>query len=124
MKPQFRRIDGLKIRYADSGGSQEQVIVLTSPWPESVYAFAPVWPKLADNARLFAIDLPGFGASESRDEVPRLERRRQHTIDPHRHNTQDRLTPRDQGIGPARPGLNRLGFSPRAARRTRTSSSQ
>jgi pimeloyl-ACP methyl ester carboxylesterase len=69
MNPQFRRIDGLKIRFADSGGSQEQLIVLTSPWPESVYAFAPVWSKLAEHARLFAVDLPGFGASESRDDL-------------------------------------------------------
>ena len=41
--PQFRMIDGVKIRYADSGGSQEPTLLLTSPWPESVYAFAPMW---------------------------------------------------------------------------------
>jgi pimeloyl-ACP methyl ester carboxylesterase len=40
--------------------------VLTSPWPESVYAFAPMWASLAEHARLFAVDLPGFGASERR----------------------------------------------------------
>jgi pimeloyl-ACP methyl ester carboxylesterase len=45
------------------------VILLTSPWPESVYAFAPMWASLADNARLFAIDLPGFGASERREDL-------------------------------------------------------
>ena len=44
--PQFRMIDGVKIRYADSGGSQEPTILLTSPWPESVYAFAPMWTTL------------------------------------------------------------------------------
>jgi pimeloyl-ACP methyl ester carboxylesterase len=38
--------------------------VITSPWPESVYAFAPMWASLAEHARLFAVDLPGFGASE------------------------------------------------------------
>jgi hypothetical protein len=31
--------------------------VLTSPWPESVYAFAPIWASLAEHARLFAVDL-------------------------------------------------------------------
>jgi pimeloyl-ACP methyl ester carboxylesterase len=41
-------------------------VLLTSPWPESVYAFAPIWPTLAQHARLFAVDLPGFGASERR----------------------------------------------------------
>jgi pimeloyl-ACP methyl ester carboxylesterase len=34
-----------------------------------VYAFAPIWNTLAQHARLFAIDLPGFGASERRDDL-------------------------------------------------------
>src|SRR5262245_15757168 len=67
--PQFRTIDRLRIRYATSGSSQEPVILLTSPWPESVYAFAPIWATLAEHARLFAIDLPGFGASERRENL-------------------------------------------------------
>jgi pimeloyl-ACP methyl ester carboxylesterase len=44
-------------------------VLLTCPWPESVYAFAPMWTRLAEHARLFAIDLPGFGASERRDDL-------------------------------------------------------
>jgi pimeloyl-ACP methyl ester carboxylesterase len=66
---QFRTVDGVRIRYADSGGSREPTLLLTSPWPESVYAFAPLWASLAEHARLFAVDLPGFGASERRDEL-------------------------------------------------------
>ena len=66
---QFRAVDGVRIRYADSGGSHEPTILLTSPWPESVYAFARMWETLAEHARLFAIDLPGFGASERRDDL-------------------------------------------------------
>ena len=69
IEPQFRTVDGLRIRYADGGDSQEPVMLLTSPWPESVYAFAPIWTSLADHARLFAIDLPGFGASERREDL-------------------------------------------------------
>lgn len=69
IKPQFRKIDGVKIRYADSGGSQEPTVLLTSPWPESLYAFAPIWATLSERARLFAIDLPGFGASERREDL-------------------------------------------------------
>ena len=42
---------------------------LPSPWPESVYAFAPIWASLAGHARLFAVDLPGFGASERREDL-------------------------------------------------------
>jgi len=71
MTPQvrFRTVDGVRIRYADSGGSQEPAVVLTSPWPESVYAFAPMWASLSGHARLFAVDLPGFGASERREDL-------------------------------------------------------
>jgi pimeloyl-ACP methyl ester carboxylesterase len=69
MEPLFRSIDGLRIRYADSGGTQESTVLLTSPWPESLYAFAPIWASLAKHARLLAIDLPGFGASERRQDL-------------------------------------------------------
>lgn len=65
----FRTVDGLRIRYADSDGSRQPTLLLTSPWPESVYAFAPMWASLAEHARLFAIDLPGFGASERREDL-------------------------------------------------------
>src|SRR5215467_1339375 len=65
----FRTVDGVRIRYADSGGSGEPTLLLTSPWPESLYAFAPMWATLADHARLFAVDLPGFGASERREDL-------------------------------------------------------
>ena len=66
---QFCTIDGLRIRYADSGGSHEQSILLTSPWPESLYCYARIWPALAEQARLFAVDLPGFGASGGRPDL-------------------------------------------------------
>jgi pimeloyl-ACP methyl ester carboxylesterase len=69
LRPQFRTVDGLRIRYADSGGPQESVLLLTSPWPESLYAFARMWATLSEHHRLFAIDLPGFGASERRDDL-------------------------------------------------------
>jgi pimeloyl-ACP methyl ester carboxylesterase len=65
----FRTVDEVRIRYADTGGSEELAVLLTSPWPESLFAFAPIWNMLAQYARLFAVDLPGFGASERRDEL-------------------------------------------------------
>jgi pimeloyl-ACP methyl ester carboxylesterase len=65
----FRTIDGVRIRYADSGNPDKPTVVLTSPWPESVYAFAPMWAMLSEQARLFAVDLPGFGASERRADL-------------------------------------------------------
>jgi pimeloyl-ACP methyl ester carboxylesterase len=69
IEPQFQTVDGLRIRYADSGGSQGPTLLLTSPWPESIFAFAPMWEALAEHARLFAVDLPGFGASERRADL-------------------------------------------------------
>ena len=69
IETRFRTVDGLKIRYADTAGDGEHTVLLTSPWPESIHAFAPMWPTLARHARLFAVDLPGFGASERRDDL-------------------------------------------------------
>ena len=69
IRPQQRTVDGVRIRFADSGGEREQTLLLTSPWPESIFAYARMWPTLAERARLFAIDLPGFGASERRAEL-------------------------------------------------------
>jgi pimeloyl-ACP methyl ester carboxylesterase len=69
MRIGFRSVDGVRIRYAEGTGQAEQSILLTSPWPESVYAFAPIWAALAEHARLFAVDLPGFGGSERRDDL-------------------------------------------------------
>ncbi len=65
----FRSVGGVRIRYVDSSGSPKPTVLLTSPWPESLFAFAPMWASLAEHTRLFAVDLPGFGASESREEL-------------------------------------------------------
>ena len=54
IKPQFRRIGGLKIRCADGGGSHRRTFLLTSPWPESLYAFAPIWSTCRGLADLSA----------------------------------------------------------------------
>ena len=69
IEPRFRTVGGVKIRYADSGGSHDSTLLLTSPWPESIYAFAPMWETLAERARLLAVDLPGFGASERKEDL-------------------------------------------------------
>jgi len=62
-------VDGLRIRYADSGTADGPVILCTSPWPESLFAFRRVWPSLARTGRLVAVDLPGFGHSQGRADV-------------------------------------------------------
>jgi pimeloyl-ACP methyl ester carboxylesterase len=64
----IRTIDRVRIGYADSGSSHKPAAVLPGLWPESVYAFAPIWASLAEHARLFAVDLPSFGASGRRED--------------------------------------------------------
>ncbi len=71
IQTQFRVIDGLSIRFAESARNaafQDEALLL-SPWPESLFAFEPTWSRLAEHARLVAIDLPGFGHSERRDSL-------------------------------------------------------
>jgi pimeloyl-ACP methyl ester carboxylesterase len=68
IRPQVRTIDGLAIRYAESEPRSEHALLL-SPWPESIYAYEATWGRLAEQAHLVAIDLPGFGQSERRDSL-------------------------------------------------------
>jgi pimeloyl-ACP methyl ester carboxylesterase len=63
--PQFRTIDGLSIRFAQSEQCDDHALLL-SPWPESLFAFEPSWERLAEHTHLVAIDLPGFGHSQRR----------------------------------------------------------
>jgi pimeloyl-ACP methyl ester carboxylesterase len=61
--PQSMTIDGLSIRFAEGGTGPQQAMLL-SPWPESIFAYEQLWPRLAQAAHIVAIDLPGFGGSE------------------------------------------------------------
>ena len=63
---EFRVIDGLSVRYAESG-DQTDTALLLNPWPESLLAFEPMWSRLAADTHLVAVDLPGFGHSQRRD---------------------------------------------------------
>ena len=66
----FRTVAGLRIRCAECGGGPAtESILMTSPWPESIFAFAPIWTFLAQRCRVVAVDLPGFGGSERRDDL-------------------------------------------------------
>src|SRR5258705_1976933 len=62
-------IDGLRIRLSRSGRVDWLPILFTSPWPESIYAFHRVLPYFVEARPVIAIDLPGFGLSESRPDV-------------------------------------------------------
>src|SRR3982074_691946 len=64
--PAIREAGGVKIRFAEAGRVGNETVVLTCPWPESLFAFRKVWDHLAERFHLVAIDLPGFGQSEGR----------------------------------------------------------
>jgi pimeloyl-ACP methyl ester carboxylesterase len=67
IQPRFHTIEGLAIRFAESErGEGRADALLLSPWPESLYAYEPIWSRLAATTHLVAIDLPGFGRSEGR----------------------------------------------------------
>jgi pimeloyl-ACP methyl ester carboxylesterase len=62
-------VDGVAVRCAKSTSDRDETLILTSPWPESVYAFESTWSVLSEHADLVAIDLPGFGGSKRRNEL-------------------------------------------------------
>ena len=59
-----RTIAGRTIRLAEAGPSDAPLVVLLSPFPESILSYAGSWNALTKKCRVLAIDLPGFGASE------------------------------------------------------------
>jgi pimeloyl-ACP methyl ester carboxylesterase len=66
IQTRFRVVDGLSIRFAGSEDRTDHALLL-SPWPESLFAFEPMWVRLAERTHLVAVDLPGFGRSQRRD---------------------------------------------------------
>ena len=69
MTTRQRKADGLTIRYAESELVGDETVLLLNPWPESLFAWETIWSRLTETARLIAIDLPGFGQSERRDDL-------------------------------------------------------
>jgi len=69
----FEVIDDLGIRYVASPVNRSdrdaETLLLLSPWPESLYAYTPIWSTLATERPVIAVDLPGFGRSEGRAEL-------------------------------------------------------
>ncbi len=65
INPEYRSVDGISVRYAESGPAERDALLL-NPWPETVFAFEQVWASLSADCHLVAVDLPGFGRSEGR----------------------------------------------------------
>jgi pimeloyl-ACP methyl ester carboxylesterase len=64
-----RKADGVEIRYAEWSAAAGPTLLLLSPWPESIYAWEQLLPRLTAAGHVVAIDLPGFGHSEGRTDL-------------------------------------------------------
>lgn len=62
-------VDGIKIRYARGRAKAGIPVLLTAPWPESLYSFHRLLPLLGEEHPYVAVDLPGYGLSGSRPDV-------------------------------------------------------
>jgi pimeloyl-ACP methyl ester carboxylesterase len=67
--PTVETVDGLAIRYATTQRGARDTVLLCSPWPESLFAFVPIWDALSRDFSLIAFDLPGFGQSDGRTDL-------------------------------------------------------
>jgi pimeloyl-ACP methyl ester carboxylesterase len=65
----FRVCDGVRVRFADTRADSDVTMLLLAPWPESLWAFRRIWNRLSAAGRVVAIDLPGFGHSDGRQEL-------------------------------------------------------
>ena len=54
-----RMLAGRQIRLAEAGPMDAPLVVLLSPFPESILSFAGSWETLTTNFHVIAIDLPG-----------------------------------------------------------------
>src|ERR1700728_360217 len=68
--------DGVQVFYREAGGVTAPVVLLLHGFPSSSFMFRELIPRLADDYRVIAPDLPGFGFTE----VP-SERQYSYTFD-------------------------------------------
>jgi len=100
IEPRYRTIDDVKIRYAYTRGAARVDAAVTSPWPESIYAFAPMWATLSQHAHLAsAYDLlsgmraEAFAERARRELLATGEKVRKRDV-----STQNDLTPQEEHI--------------------------
>src|SRR5262249_35828030 len=56
--------DGVRVFYRAAGNSDAPVVLLLHGFPASSFMFRELIPRLADQYRVIAPDLPGFGFTE------------------------------------------------------------
>jgi len=62
-------VDGLKIFYREAGATTAPALLLLQGFPTSSHMFRDLIPVLANDYRVVAPDLPGFGFSDTPDRV-------------------------------------------------------
>lgn len=65
----FRVCDGVRIRFADTKTKSDVTMLMLAPWPETLLAFRRIWHTVASVGRVVAIEMPGFGHSDGREEL-------------------------------------------------------
>ncbi len=100
---EIRTLAGRQIRLAEAGPANAPLVVLLSPFPESILSFAGSWEALTENFHVIAIDLPGFGASEGdrHDMSPKAQGDLLHAIVTDLDLTDFHLVGPDVGMGAA-----------------------
>src|SRR5215475_1660387 len=56
--------DGVRVFYREAGNAEAPVVLLLHGFPSSSFMFRELIPRLADEYRVIAPDLPGFGFTE------------------------------------------------------------
>jgi pimeloyl-ACP methyl ester carboxylesterase len=69
MTTYFRVCDGVRVRYADTRADSDTTVLMLAPWPESLFAFRRIWDRVTPLGRVVAIDMPGFGHSDQRQDL-------------------------------------------------------
>jgi len=59
--------DGIQVFYRSAGNAEAPVLLLLHGFPSSSFMFRNLIPRLADQYRVIAPDLPGFGFTEVRE---------------------------------------------------------
>ena len=69
VKTRFARVtvDGVELFYREAGATDAPAILLLHGFPTSSHMFRNLIPELAENYRVIAPDLPGFGFSQAPD---------------------------------------------------------
>lgn len=66
IQSKFVQVKDLKLHYLEAG--EGEVLLLLHGWPTSSWLYRDLMPTLAENNRVIALDMPGFGQSDKRIE--------------------------------------------------------